>query len=113
MGGGMITFLLFVVVPVVVVITAVILLYNRLVRGKNLVREAWSGIDVQLKRRHDLIPNLIETVKGYVQHERGLLSDIASLRSRSISAENVKEKGEAETALARSLRTLFAVAEAY
>ena len=89
------------------------LLYNRFIRGKNLMREAWSGIDVQLKRRHDLIPNLVETVEGYVQYERGLLEDITKLRSRSLGITDIKEKGEVENALTRSLKSLFAVAEGY
>jgi LemA protein len=88
-------------------------LYNRFIRGKNLMLEAWSGIDVQLKRRHDLIPNLLETVKGYMQYERAVLQEITDLRSRSISATSVREKGEAENALSQTLRSLFAVAEAY
>jgi LemA protein len=88
-------------------------LYNRFIRGKNLMQEAWSGIDVQLKRRHDLLPNLLETVKGYMQYERGVLQEITDLRSRSISATSVREKGEAENALSQTLRSLFAVAEAY
>jgi LemA protein len=88
-------------------------LYNRFIRGKNLVREAWSGIEVQLKRRHDLIPNLLETVKGYMQYERQLLQDITSLRSKSMSTDNIKEKASAENALSGTLKTLFALAEAY
>ncbi|MFA5354346.1 MAG: LemA family protein [Thermodesulfovibrionales bacterium] len=91
----------------------VIILYNRLVRMKNMMSEAWSGIDVQLTRRYDLIPNLVETVKGYMNHEQKLFSDIADLRSRAIGAGGVREKGAAETALTQGLRTLFAVAEAY
>ncbi len=87
--------------------------YNRLVSLTNMMREAWSGIDVQLKRRHDLIPNLVEAVKGYVSHERVLLEDIARLRSQSVSSASIAGKAEAETALSASLKTLFAVAEAY
>lgn len=90
-----------------------IALFNRLVRAKNLVRESWSGMDVQLKRRHDLIPNLVETIKGYTQHEQKLFEEIADMRRRSINIESVKEKGEAENALSRTLKTLLAVAEAY
>jgi LemA protein len=88
-------------------------LYNRFIRGKNLVQEAWSGIDVQLKRRHDLIPNLVETVKGYMQYERSVLQEITDLRSKSMSATSVGEKGAVENALSRTLKSLFAVAEAY
>jgi LemA protein len=78
-----------------------------------MVKEGWSGIDVQLTRRATLIPNLVETVKGYMGHERNLLSDIADLRSRSLRTQKVGEKGEIETALSKSLGTLFAVAEGY
>ena len=88
-------------------------LYNKLVRNKNMVAEGWSGIDVQLKRRSNLIPNLIETVKGYVTHEAGLLSDIVKLRSRSKETREVAEKSRVESALTRSLGDLLALAEAY
>ena len=88
-------------------------LYNKLVRNKNMVAEGWSGIDVQLKRRSNLIPNLIETVKGYVTHEAGLLSEIVKLRSRSKETRAVAEKSRIESALTRSLGSLLALAEAY
>jgi LemA protein len=91
----------------------VIGLYNKLVRNKNMVAEGWSGIEVQLKRRSNLIPNLIETVKGYVTHEAGLLSDIVKLRSRSKEIREVAEKSRVESALTRSLGDLLALAEAY
>ena len=90
-----------------------LLTFNRIIRLTNMRSEAWSGIDVQLKRRHDLIPNLVETVKGYAAHERGLLEDIARLRAQSASAGSIAEKGRAEEALTTSIKTLFAVAEAY
>jgi LemA protein len=90
-----------------------ILIYNKLVRLRNMVMEGWSDIDVQLKRRASLIPNLVETVKGYMVHERHLLTTIADLRSRSIQTEKVGEKGEIETALSKSLGSLIAVAEGY
>jgi LemA protein len=90
-----------------------VMIYNRFIRGKNVMREAWSGIDVQLKRRHDLIPNLVGTVAGYMKYERSVLEDITNLRSRSIGAGDIKEKAEAENALTRSLKSLFAVAESY
>jgi LemA protein len=89
------------------------LTYNSLVKLRNMVKEGWSGIDVQLTRRATLIPNLVETVKGYLGHERNLLSDIADLRSRSLRTQKVGEKGDIETALSKSLGTLFAVAEGY
>ncbi len=90
-----------------------IFLYNNLVRGKVRVQEAWSGIDVQLKRRHDLIPNIIEAVKGYMQHERTVLEDIVRLRGQAIQSQDVKDKAAAENGLSASIKTLFAVAENY
>lgn len=68
-----------------------IVLFNRLIRYKNLMREAWSGIDVQLKRRHDLIPNIVESVKGYMQHERQLFEDITNLRAKVATTATVNE----------------------
>jgi len=88
-------------------------IYNRFVRLKNMMAEAWSGVDVQLKRRVDLIPNLVETVKGYATHEKEVFEKVAASRAQSISAGTVKEQAAAETGLTASLRTLFAVAEAY
>ena len=98
---------------VFIFITGTALTYNSLVKLRNMVKEGWSGIDVQLTRRATLIPNLVETVKGYLGHERNLLSDIADLRSRSLRTQKVGEKGDIETALSKSLGTLFAVAEGY
>ena len=88
-------------------------LYNKLVRNKNMVAEGWSGIEVQLKRRSNLIPNLIETVKGYMEHEAGLLAEIVKLRSSSKETRAVSEKSRIESALTRSLGNLLALAEAY
>lgn len=102
-----------IVVVLALIILWFVVIFNRFIRLKNLVKEAWSGIDVQLKRRYDLIPNLIETVKGYAQHERKLFEDIASLRSKCMSIENVKEKGIVENSLTQMVRSLFAIAEAY
>jgi len=87
--------------------------FNRLVRLRNLVREGWSGIDVQLKRRTDLVPNLVETVKGYAAHERGVFEEVTAMRSSSIAANNVSAQASAEQGLQVSLGKLFAVAEAY
>ena len=87
--------------------------YNGLVRGKNLVAEAWSGIDVQLKRRHDLIPNLVETVKGYASHEKQIFEDVAKFRNAAIGAGNPRDAAAAEMGLSGALKNLFAVAEAY
>lgn len=90
-----------------------IVLYNRLVRLRNMVREGWSGIDVQLKRRANLIPNLVETVKGYMGHERNLLEKVTELRSQSMQTGDLAEKQRVESALSGGLARLFAVAEAY
>jgi LemA protein len=87
--------------------------YNRLVRSKQMAQEGLSGIDVQLKRRADLIPNLIEAVKGYMGHERGVLEKVTELRAQSMKAESVAEKGQVEGMLSRALGNLFAVAENY
>jgi len=95
------------------IIIAAIVIFNNLVRMRNVVREGWSGIDVQLRRRTDLVPNLVETVKGYAAHERGLFEDVAKNRAQSIAADNVGGQAAAEQALQGSLARLFAVAEAY
>jgi LemA protein len=91
----------------------VIGVYNSLVQSKVLVDEGWSGIDVQLKRRYDLIPNLVETVKGYSIHESETLTKIAELRTASMNAKTIDEKGQVENQLSGTLKTLFAVAESY
>jgi LemA protein len=89
-------------------------LYNGLVKGRNEVKNAWSSIDVQLKRRHDLIPNLLETVKGYAAHEKGTLDAVVRARQQAISfSGNVDDRAKVENALTQSLRSLFALAEAY
>ena len=98
-----------VVLAAIYVMTA----YNGLVKNKNLVAEGWSGIDVQLKRRADLIPNLIETVKGYAAHEDKLFRDIAELRAKSISGGTVGEQSAVGQAMSQALGKLFAIAEAY
>lgn len=87
--------------------------YNALVSNKNLVAEGWSGIDVQLRRRADLIPNLIETVKGYAAHEDKLFRDIADLRAKSIAGGSVAEQSVVGQAMSAALGRLFAIAEAY
>jgi len=97
----------------VVVFVAFILIYNRFIQLKNLMREAESGVEVQLKRRHDLIPNLIETVKGYQQFERSVLEDVTRLRGQINDHAQMKDKVDLETQISRSLKTLFAVAENY
>lgn len=87
--------------------------YNRFVRNRNRVSDAWASIDVQLKRRYDLIPNLVETVKGYAGHEKGLFEQIAEARARALGAGTVKDQMAAENMLTESLKSLFAVSEAY
>lgn len=87
--------------------------YNRLVVLRNRIDNAWSQIDVQLRRRYDLIPNLIETVKGYASHEREVFERVTAARARAIAAGSVGEQSQAENLLTQALRTLFAVAEAY
>ena len=92
----------------------VINLYNGLVRGRNEVKSAWSSIDVTLKRRYDLIPNLVETVKGYAAHERQTLDAVVKARQKAVSfTGSVEERAKVENILTQSLRSLFALAEAY
>ena len=96
------------------VVIWVIATYNGLVKLRNMAREAWSGIDVQLKRRSDLIPNLVETVKGYAGHEKSTLDDVTRARTAVVNAgEGTAERIKAENMLTSTLRSLFAVAEAY
>lgn len=104
---------IFILVGLVGLALFLIGLYNKLVRCRNMAAEGWSGIDVQLKRRSNLIPNLIETVKGYMGHEADLLEEVARLRSQSRKAQAVTDKSQVETALAQSLGNLVAVAESY
>ena len=87
--------------------------YNSLVRKRNLVAEGWSGIDVQLRRRADLIPNLVETVKGYAAHEGRLFRDLADLRAKSMSSGSVEEQSAVGQAMSVAIGRLFAIAEAY
>lgn len=100
-------------VIIVILVVAFIGIYNSLIRLRNQVKNAWSQIDVQLKRRHDLIPNLIETVKGYMQHERQTLESVTEARSRAVSAQGVNEKAKAEGALNGALSRFFLVVENY
>lgn len=87
--------------------------YNGLIRLKNHVQEAWSDIDVQLKRRYDLIPNLVETVKGYATHEREAFENVTKARSAAMGATTPDAKGQAENMLSGALKSIFALAEAY
>lgn len=90
-----------------------IFLYNKLVTNRTLVKEAWSGIDVSLKKRYDLLPNLVETVKGYAAHEKSTLEEVTRYRTASMNASTTAEKAQAESGLTRALGSLFAVAENY
>jgi len=110
--SGMVV-LIGVAVVVVLLVAWVIGTFNGLVRRRNQVRNAWSQIDVQLQRRHDLIPNLVETVKGFAAHERGVLETVTAARARAVAAGGPAERAEAENALTGALRSLFAVSEAY
>jgi LemA protein len=92
---------------------AVVVLYNRLVRLRNRVENAWSQVDVQLRRRYDLIPNLVETVKGYASHERATFEEVTKARTRAQEARTVAEQAEAENVLTAAIGRLFAVAEDY
>ena len=98
---------------VVVLIIIVISIYNNLVRLRQKVKNAWSQIDVQLQRRFDLIPNLVETVKGYMNHEEGTLTKIAELRTSWANASSVAEKAELDNQLSGTLKTIMAVSENY
>ena len=102
-----------ILVAAVIIAGLLIVTFNRLVSLKNRTKEAWADIDVQLKRRYDLIPNLIETVKGYATHERELFEKVTQARAAAMGAKGLKEKGEAENALTGTLKTLFAVSENY
>jgi len=97
----------------VVLVLWMIFIYNRLVTLRNRVKEAWSDIEVQLKRRYNLIPNLVETVKGYASHEKEVFEKVTQARTKAIGAQNLKEKAIAENMLSNTLKSLFAVAENY
>ena len=105
------TFYIVVLVVALVVLWAVTV-YNSLVRRKNVVKEAWSGIDVQLKRRADLIPNLVETVKGYATHERGTFDELTRLRAQT-GTQDIAERAQTEAAITAAIGKVMAVAEAY
>ena len=104
-------------VIIVVVIAALLLflvfVYNRLVRLRNRTQNAWAQVDVQLRRRYDLIPNLVETVKGYAAHEQGTFEDVTKARTAAQQAQGVQGQAQAENALTAAIGRLFAVAEAY
>jgi len=102
-----------VVVALVLLVGVAVYLFNRVVRLRNEVDTGWSNIDVQLKRRNDLIPNLVETVKGYAAHERGVFEEVTNARSAVARAQSPAEAGAADSLLGQALGRLFAVAEAY
>ena len=105
--------LLALVAVIVIIVAALILIYNSLVGLQKRVENAWSQIDVQLKRRTDLIPNLIETVKGYARFEKKVLTDVTAARTAIMSAKSPKESAKADNMLSGALKTIFAVAENY
>ncbi len=106
------------VVIVLLVVVALVVLYlvvqyNGLVRLRNRIESAWAQIDVQLQRRYDLVPNLVETVKGYAAHEKQVLENVTAARAAAVGASGVAEQAKAETGFTAALRSLFAVSEAY
>jgi LemA protein len=102
-----------VIVVVVLAVLAVVVAYNRLVRLRNRTENAWAQVDVQLRKRYDLVPNLVETVKGYAAHERAVFEEVTRARAQAEGAEGVEAQAVAENALTAALGRLFAVAEAY
>ncbi len=117
MGGRMARYiglpLLVLIIIVAIVVFWAVSAYNRLVRLNSMKEEAWSGVLVQLKRRHDLIPNLVESVKGYSRHEQGIFEDVAEKRALAVGAVSPEQRGQAEQALSQSLGRIFALAENY
>jgi len=107
--GGLAILLILIVIGIVIAVG----FYNTLISLRNRCDNAWSQVDVQLRRRYDLIPNLVETVKGYAKHEREVFERVTEARSKAMDASTVKEQGPAENQLAGALKTLFAVAENY
>lgn len=97
----------------VIIVLWAVLAFNGLVRSRNRAQEAWADIDVQLKRRYDLIPNLVETVKGYAAHEKGVFENVTQARAAAMGATGLADKGVAENQLAGALKSVFAIAEAY
>ncbi|MCL4476020.1 MAG: LemA family protein [Nitrospirae bacterium] len=98
---------------IVLMILFVVIIYNKLIRLRNTVQSSWSDIDVQLKKRYDLVPNLVETVKGYATHERSVFEKVSEARSMAMQASSPAEKAKAENMFRDTLKSLFAVAEAY
>ena len=105
--------LIILIVIIIIILVAIVAIYNGLVTARNKVKNAWAQIDVQLNRRADLIPNLVETVKGYAAHESSVFEDVTAARAGLMNANVVKEISEANNQLSSTLKTLFAVAENY
>lgn len=106
--------ILYIVLAIIIALVLYLVFkYNSFIVLRNHVEEAWADIDVQLKRRYDLIPNLVNTVKGYATHESTAFEKVTEARAKALSAQTVAEKGEADNALTGTLKSLFAVAEAY
>ena len=106
--------IVYIIIAILVfIVLSFIGIYNSLIRRRNQVDEAWSDIDVQLKRRYDLIPNVVETVKGYAAHEKEVLENVTRARTAAIGAKGADDKAKAEDMLSGTLKTLFAVAENY
>ena len=105
--------LIILIVIIIIILVAIVAIYNGLVTARNKVKNAWAQIDVQLNRRADLIPNLVETVKGYAAHESSVFEDVTAARAGLMNANGVKEISEANNQLSSTLKTLFAVAENY
>ena len=105
--------LIILIAIIIIILVAIVAIYNGLVTARNKVKNAWAQIDVQLNRRADLIPNLVETVKGYAAHESSVFEDVTAARAGLMNANGVKEIGEANNQLSNTLKTLFAVAENY
>jgi len=107
------TGLLILLIVFAVIVVFVVGIYNVLVNLRNRSENAWAQVDVQLRRRYDLIPNLVETVKGYAKHEKDTFQNVTEARSKAINAGTVKEQGDAENMLSGALKSLFAVVESY
>jgi LemA protein len=107
--GALVVFLIIIVAAALIAIG----MYNRLVTLRNRCDNAWSQVDVQLRRRYDLIPNLVETVKGYAKHESTVFQNVTQARAAAVNAQTVKDQSQAENVLAGTLKSLFAVAENY
>lgn len=105
--------MLIVIAVLVILVVFIFSVYNGLITAKNRVKEAWSGIDVQLKRRSNLIPNIVEAVKGYAKHEKNVLESVTKARTSMMGAHNPKEAAQADNILTGALKSLFAVSEAY